>query len=107
MTALRGNHNISNTNNNNKNYVNFPSQQPNGGVKVEGGENSTVKPFLSSNNDYEQILYDDPNSNNGGGSVENYELLPQSNIPTYHTLNIQSNTDNELYEDLSPKLGTV
>ena len=108
MTALRGDMNINSSNNNNKDYVNFPSNQQNGGGSTKGRDSSAVRPILTSNNDYEQILYDEPN-NEGEDPVENYETLEQSDIPQYHTINVASpeNKDN-LYEPMiPPKLGTV
>lgn len=107
MTALRGDLNINPPNNNNKNYVNFPSNQHNGGEFTKERDNSATRPILTSNNDYEQILYEKPN-NEGGDPTENYEQLEQSDIPQYHTINVASpeNRD-DLYEPMIPKLGTV
>ena len=105
MTAFRGNHHIS-TNNNNKNYENFP---PTHHQPMSGEERSTVKPFLSSNNDYEQIHYEDPDNATGERAVNSYEPLENSERPAYHTLaNVPfPNPAEEFYEEMDPKSGTV
>jgi len=96
LTALRGGNNLL-VNNNKTNYVNFP-HHANGDLEPDQGP---TKPLMTSNNDYEQI-YEDPDK-----QMNNYEPLGDiAERPTYHTLNIPTENEDEFYEDMT-KSGTV
>jgi len=98
LTALRLNNKASN-NNRKSNYENL-SPYSNGELETDEGG---TKPLMTSTNLYESIAPDADKNN------ENYEPLSNSERPTYHTISTSPNDadDNEFYEDMSPKGGTV